>query len=229
VKKLLQKIIRIRNSEFTFDDDITLGLILMLVCRTTISAIRPLRYLLLGRNYLFSFFGRGVKLFHTKNIKLGKWVKIDDYVFLSGLGRGHLTIGDNSGIGAFSRVEICQSFNNLGQHITIGKSVGIGPYASLGGAGGLTIGDECIIGPYFSCHPENHNFADTTRSIRFQGVTRKGIIVGNNCWIGAKVSILDGVTIGNNCVIAAGAVVTKSMPANSVIGGVPAKVLKEIV
>jgi acetyltransferase-like isoleucine patch superfamily enzyme len=62
--------------------------------------------------------------------------------------------------------------------------------------------------------------------IRLQGVTRKGIRIGNNCWIGSKVTILDGVTIGDGCILAAGTVVTKSFPANSIIGGVPAKIIK---
>jgi len=92
----------------------------------------------------------------------------------------------------------------------------------------LEIGSDCIIGQYLSCHPENHNFGDQTRLIRHQGVQRKGIKIGKNCWIGAKVTILDGVRIGANCVIAAGAVVTKSMPDNTVIGGVPARVIKMI-
>ena len=52
--------------------------------------------------------------------------------------------------------------------------------------------------------------------------------IGENCWIGSKVTVLDGVTIGDNCVLAAGAVITKSMPANSVIGGVPAKILRVV-
>ena len=104
----------------------------------------------------------------------------------------------------------------------------LGEFAYLGGAGGLEIGNDCVIGQYFSCHPENHQFEDSSKLIRLQGTTRKGIKIGNNCWIGAKVTILDGVTIGDNCVIAAGAVVTKSMPAGRLIGGVPAKVLKAI-
>jgi acetyltransferase-like isoleucine patch superfamily enzyme len=57
-------------------------------------------------------------------------------------------------------------------------------------------------------------------------VNRKGIKIGKNCWIGSKVSILDGVQLGNGCIVAAGAVVTKSFPDNSIIGGVPAKLLK---
>jgi LmbE family N-acetylglucosaminyl deacetylase len=89
-----------------------------------------------------------------------------------------------------------------------------------------TIGDDGIIGPYFGCHPENHNFYSEDALIRLQGVNRKGINIGKNCWIGAKVTILDGVSIGENCIIAAGAVVTKSMPSNAVLGGLPAKVIK---
>ncbi|HSH65021.1 MAG TPA: acyltransferase [Bacteroidia bacterium] len=118
--------------------------------------------------------------------------------------------------------------NNLGSHITIGNNVGIGEFAYLGGAGGLDIGDDCIVGQYLSCHPENHNYLDPFTPFRFQGVNRKGIKIGKNCWIGSKVTILDGVTIGENCVIAAGSVVNKDVPDNSIVGGVPAKVIKQI-
>ena len=129
-------------------------------------------------------------------------------------------------IGAFSRLVVGTSFTNLGKYIKIGNNVGIGEFAYLGGGGGLEIGDDCIIGQYLSCHPENHNFNNPKVLIRLQGVTRKGIKIGKNCWIGAKVTILDGVEIGNNCVIAAGAVVRSSMPSHTVIGGVPARILK---
>jgi acetyltransferase-like isoleucine patch superfamily enzyme len=67
---------------------------------------------------------------------------------------------------------------------------------------------------------------DLNLAIRLQGVSRKGIKIGKNCWIGSKVTILDGVEIGDSCIVAAGAVVNKSFPSNSVIGGVPAKILK---
>lgn len=229
MKKLIEKIIQLRNSNFQFDSAVDMRMIMALLTKTIIMFLRPVKYFIYGRNYLFSFMGKGVTIFNCNKVKLGKWVKIDDGVLLGGLGKGYLEIGERSGIGAYSRVEISQSFNNIGEFIKIGKSVGIGPYASLGGAGGLTIGDECIIGPYLSCHPENHVFSDSSVPIRYQGVTRKGIEIGRNCWIGAKVTILDGVKIGANCVIAAGAVVIKSMPDNVVIGGVPAKIIKEIV
>lgn len=228
MKAIIENIVRLRNPKFKFDESISSAMIMELIFDKTYMFVRAVMYHLLRlKKPGLYFFGKGVSFYYFKNIQLGKWVKLDDYVFLGALGQQPLIIGNNSGIGAYSRIEISQSFNNIGRYITIGSNVGIGPYASLGGAGGLEIGDECIIGPYFSCHPENHNFHILEESIRHQGVTRVGIKVGRNCWVGAKVSILDGVEIGEGCVIAAGAVVTKSFPAYSVIGGVPARWIKQ--
>ena len=81
-------------------------------------------------------------------------------------------------------------------------------------------------GNYVSVHPENHNYSSLHVPIRDQGVTGKGIVIGANCWIGAKVTILDGTRLGNGCVVAAGAVVKGEFPDNCIIGGVPAKVIK---
>ncbi len=74
-----------------------------------------------------------------------------------------------------------------------------------------------------------YSFENNNLLIRLQGTTRQGIRIGKNCWIGAKVTILDGVSIGDHCVIAAGAVVTKNIPPHSVIGGVPARIIKSTV
>jgi acetyltransferase-like isoleucine patch superfamily enzyme len=159
-------------------------------------------------------------------MEFGKWVQIHDYVYLSALGQECLSIGNNVSIGAFSRIVISTSYNNLGKYVRIGSNVGLGEFAYLGGGGGLEVGDGCIIGQYFSCHPENHIYDNPDVEIRFQGTTRRGIKIGRNCWVGSKVTVLDGVTIGDGCVVAAGSVVTKDMPENSIVGGVPAKVIK---
>jgi len=226
MKKILEHIIRLRNPLFRFDEHISSAILFSLLLDKAMGALRGLRLLLHFKNPRFILLGKGVKFFYMGNISFGKYVKIDDYAYLGGLGKGKLTLGNNVSIGAFSRIIISTSFNNLGNHITIGNNVGLGEFAYLGGGGGLSIGDDCIIGQYLSCHPENHDYSSNYELIRHQGVSRKGIVIGSNCWIGSKVTILDGVAIGNNCVIAAGAVVTKSMPQYSVIGGVPAKVLK---
>ena len=97
------------------------------------------------------------------------------------------------------------------------------------GVGTLEIGNDCIFGNFVSIHPENHNYSDPTKPIREQGVNSVGgVKIGNNCWIGAKVTILDGTIIGDNSIVAAGAVVKGVFPDNVIIGGVPAKVIKEI-
>lgn len=229
MKILIEKIIKKRNPHYEFDRNVSLYLLLELSLSKALCLLRSYKLLFVGLLPTKLFLGKHVKMFNAKNMRFGNWVKIDDYVYLNALGKGKLTIGNNAGIGAFSRVVISTTFDRIGSFITIGNNVGIGEFAYLGGAGGLTIGDDCIIGQYFSCHPENHNFTNDDLPIRYQGTTRLGISIGSNCWIGAKVTILDGVTIGNNCVIAAGAVITKSMPANCIIGGVPAKVIKPIV
>lgn len=229
MKRLFQTIIKKRNPSFKFDEDISNRTLFNLVLNKSFDLLRGVILLLthLKKPGLI-FVGRAVRCFNSQNIVFGKWVKIDYGVYLSGLGKGKLIIGDSSGIGAYSQLIISTSFNNLGAYIHIGKHVGIGQFASIGGSGGVTIGNHTIIGQYFSCHPENHNYGDPDKLIKDQGTTRAKITIGENCWIGAKVTVLAGVTIGDNSIVAAGAVVNKSMPPNSIIAGVPARVIKGI-
>jgi len=226
LQNILQSIIQLKNPAFKFDSSINSYRLLTLLKEKAGCWLRGLKLLAHGKWNSKIFLGKSVRLSYTKNIQFGQWNQIEDHVHMSALGKQPIQLGDNIRIGAFSRIITSTSFNNIGKYIRIGNNVGIGEFAYLGGGGGLSIGNDCIIGQYFSCHPENHNYQNPALLIRQQGVSRKGIHIGNNCWIGAKVTILDGVTIGDNCVIAAGAVVTKSVAANTVIGGVPAKVLK---
>ncbi len=227
IKTIITKIVKKKNPNFQLDKGVSAGLILELAIQKVMQKIRALKLLARGRYIPNLFLGKGVQFFNLSNIHFGNWVQLEDQVCVSALGSAPLIFGDNVKIGAFSRVIISTSFNQIGSFIRIGRNVGIGEFSYLGGGGGLAIGDDCIIGQYFSCHPENHNFGKSQELIRLQGVTRQGIRIGKNCWIGAKVTILDGVKIGDNCVIAAGSVVNKSMPNNSVIGGVPARILKK--
>jgi acetyltransferase-like isoleucine patch superfamily enzyme len=226
MKRIIEQIIQMRNPNFKFDAVLPLRTILEFVWIQILCLSRGFKVLFSLRKPRGMMLGRGVSFFYMSKIKWGKFLRLGDFVFVSALSKNGVQFGNNVSIGAFSRIIVSTTLNNLGDKIIIGDSVGIGEYASLGGAGGLEIGDECIVGPYLSCHPENHNYQDLAISIRFQGVNRKGIKVGKNCWIGSKVSILDGVQLGNGCIIAAGAVVTKSFPDNSIIGGVPAKLIK---
>lgn len=223
VKKLLQlAVLKIKCRNITFDEAVRNVDLINLLFRSLVSTLRGL--LRLRKLVLL---GYAVHLRSKYNMNIGKGVTIGDHAILDALGTKGLRIGSSSSIGAFSLVKVSGSFVSIGHGIDIGKNVGIGEFAHIGGAGGVTIGDDTIIGAYLSVHPENHVFFDREKLIREQGVTRKGVVVGSNCWIGAKVTILDGSHIGNGCVIAAGAVVKGQFPDNVVIGGIPAKILKE--
>jgi acetyltransferase-like isoleucine patch superfamily enzyme len=114
-----------------------------------------------------------------------------------------------------------------GGKIQIGNNVFIGPYSVLYGHGGLSIGNDVLIASHVTIIPANHNFIDKKKMIRYQGETRKGIIIENNVWIATGVTILDGVKIGKGAIIAAGSVVNEDVPDYSVAVGIPAKVAKK--
>jgi acetyltransferase-like isoleucine patch superfamily enzyme len=226
MKKIIQKLVRLRNSAFTLDPALTSSDLLTFTWQQACALLRGSTMLFRMRNPKGMLRSKGVQFQYRHRITWGKFLKVGNNVLFSALSRDGIRLGDHVSIGAFSRIIVSTSLNHVGSHIDIGDRVGIGEYAYLGGAGGLTIGRDTIVGQYFSCHAENHRYAEPDALIREQGVIREGIFIGSNCWIGSKVTILDGSVIGNGCVVAAGAVVTGVFPDNSVIGGVPARILK---
>lgn len=189
------------------------------------TGIGLLRGLLLTRRRVV--LGSGARIVTAHRLRTaGGLVRIGTGSRVDCTSREGIELGRNFKLGAFSHVIASGTLSNLGRGITIGDNVGISEFAYIGGAGGLRIGSDVIVGQYFSTHPENHVFSDPDVPIREQGVTREGIEIGADCWIGAKVTILDGVSLGRGCVVAAGSVVTRSFRDYSIIGGVPARVLK---
>ncbi len=113
---------------------------------------------------------------------------------------------------------------NYGRSIKLGKHVFINHACSFLDMGGITIEDHVLIGPRVNLITENHPISPYER----RGMLCKPILIKQNAWIGAGATILPGVTIGENSVVAAGAVVSKDVPANMVVGGVPARFIKSI-
>lgn len=111
--------------------------------------------------------------------------------------------------------------------LEIGDGTYIGSYTYISDSSKLQIGKNCLIAAHSSIIASNHVFADTSRTIKEQGYTTKGIIIEDDCWLGTGVRVLDGVTIGQGSVIGAGAVVTNDIPAYSIAVGVPAKVISK--
>jgi acetyltransferase-like isoleucine patch superfamily enzyme len=113
---------------------------------------------------------------------------------------------------------------NYGKHTKIGKNVFINFDCVFLDLGGITIEDNVLIAPKVSLLSEGHPISAKER----QTLTTGKIHIKKNAWIGANVTILAGVTIGENSVVAAGAVVSKDVPDNTIVGGIPAKIIKNI-
>jgi acetyltransferase-like isoleucine patch superfamily enzyme len=132
---------------------------------------------------------------------------------------GKITIGKHSIIdkGAILRT--------YGGYIYIGDNCSVNPYCILYGEGGLTIGNGVRIGAHTAIITANHIFNDPGKFIFLQGMSKKGIVIEDDVWIGAGVQIVDGVILSKGTVVGAGSVVTKSTKPYAVIVGVPAKVI----
>ncbi|MDE5601808.1 MAG: sugar O-acetyltransferase [Clostridia bacterium] len=115
-------------------------------------------------------------------------------------------------------------FADYGQNITVGKHVFINSGCCFQDQGGIEIGDKVVIGQQVVIATLNHDLSPEKRANMLPAPVK----IGNGVWVGAHATILSGVTVGDGAVIAAGAVVTKDVPANTVVGGIPAKIIKTI-
>lgn len=115
-------------------------------------------------------------------------------------------------------------YSDFGENISIGKNVFVNHACTFMDRGGITLEDDVLIGPKVNLITTDHPLASDQR----RATISKPIIIKKGAWLGAGATILAGVTIGENSVVAAGAVVTKDVPDNSVAGGIPAKVLKKL-
>lgn len=215
---------RIKGSSYQLDPTIPLSAILSISSRRIVCLLRSIFAGFSWRKKIF--IGRNVELRNKRFIQIGKGVTLGNGVVIDGLSREGVRIEDNVSIGDFTRIEASGTITNIGKGIKIGSNSGIGAFSFIGGAGGVSIGKDVIMGQWVSFHPENHNYESIDLPIRMQGVNRKGIVVEDDCWIGAKVTFLDGAHVGKGCVIAAGAVVRGTIPPYSIAAGVPARVIK---
>ena len=225
---IIEKLLKISGKEnVVIDKRISTGYIFRLCCKYGLMMVRGKLISIANKNiYSNVFIGKNVKFIQKNRLFVGSKTKIHDNTRIDALSINGVSIGDNCVIGKGTTIECTGTLMSLGVGINIGNNTTFGNDCFFGAAGGINIGDDVVAGQYIRFHSENHNYKDLDCLIRKQGVSHKGITVGNNCWIGSGVVFLDGASVGNGCVIAANAVITQSFPDNVVIGGVPAKILK---
>lgn len=189
--------------------------------------LRAVFYRLILRMNGLAAIENGVRLRYANHITLGRGVYLDQGTYLHACPKG-IQLGDNTIVmhGAILHV---YNFRNMPQSgIEIGRDSLVGEYSVIRGQGGVKIGDRVYTSPFTQILAVNHVFNDPSKPFVDQGITAQGIVIEDDVWLGAGAIVTDGVRIGKGAVVAAGAVVTKDVPPHAVVGGVPAKLMKDI-
>lgn len=179
-----------------------------LMLRIPHALIRRIRYVLIVKT-------------NRKKIVIGYNVRIASPHKLQLRGNATLKIGDNTIIED-------DTLLNLSGDCQIGSNCYLSVRVLIGCSLKVLIGNQVAIGPNVIILDTNHEFDDVNRPIVEQGAVSKEVIIGNDCWIGANAVILPGVKLEQHVVVASGSVVTKSFPKNVLVGGVPARILREL-
>jgi acetyltransferase-like isoleucine patch superfamily enzyme len=184
----------------------------------SILRLRRPRGLLLGRQLQFVQSGR---------LHNGRGVAIGAFGYIDCSAEAGLNLADRVTIRERAWIQSRSGLNQRAAGLWIGERSYIGPNAVIGLGGPVHIGSNVQIGAGLTLTAESH---EPDAHGRFTGgeVSRLGVRIGDDCWLGNNVSILDGVTIGEGSVIGAGAIVTRSIPAHSVAYGAPAKVARSL-
>jgi acetyltransferase-like isoleucine patch superfamily enzyme len=169
------------------------------------------------------FRGPRVSVRHPRYLHLGSHVVLGAGVHIDAFSVDGIRLGSRVTIGEDANILGTAVIREQGVGVQVGDDTSIGRSNIIWGQGGVKIGANCLLGPDVSIFSENHVYEDPDIPIRLQGNHRQGVTIEDDCWIGAGAKILAGVLVGRGSVVAAGAVVSKSIDAYSVVGGVPAK------
>ena len=171
--------------------------------------------------------GKGASIRYARHLSVGRDFIVEDYAEVNCMTYRGIIAGDRVTIGKHAIIRPTNIYGSaIGEGLKIGNNSSIGPYSYIGCSGFIEIGDNVMMSPRVSIYAENHLFDHPELTIKEQGVKREFVKIEDDCWIAANTIILAGVTIGRGSVIAAGSVVTKDVPPYSIVGGVPAKVIK---
>jgi acetyltransferase-like isoleucine patch superfamily enzyme len=218
---------KIKQREYKVDNRITSSVLIMIILDRAFMLMRGIYHKVLFRKASgLIFIGKNVKIRAHGNFDCDGGLTIEDGCFINALCKDGIQIGKNFSLGRNSTIECTGVIRDLGEGLVIGDDVGIAENAFISVRGKVKIGSSTIFGPGVKLFSENHNFSDLNIPVYLQGATKKGVEIGEDCWIGANTIILDGVHVGKKVIVAAGAVVNKDVPDYAIVGGIPAKVIK---
>lgn len=164
-----------------------------------------------------------VELIGTSSIEIGNQVSLLKQVQINALGHPNNKVYIKDRVRLERGVDIRSLYDT---HIIIDENAYIGPYVVIAGTGDIKIGKNCLIAPHCGIFANSHIFTDPTLPIEEQGVTSKGIIIEDDCWLGHNVTVIDGVKIGKGSIIGAGSVVNQNIPPFSIAVGTPARIIR---
>ena len=167
----------------------------------------------------FNRFVQTIRYGKFRNLSIKKTAIIEKDVEIDKT--GYITIGEKSII---RRWTVLRTY---GGYISIGNNCSINSFCHLSGNGGIEIGDNVLIASHTVIVSSNHIFINTNIPIKNQSETRKLVKIEDDCWLGSGAIILEGVTIHRGSVIGAGSVITRDVPAYSVVVGVPGRIIKK--
>lgn len=171
--------------------------------------------------------GARVRLMFPRHVHVGRHVLIGDDSYVNGFSTSGVRFGDHVRIREGAWIQATSVLDQPGVGLTVGEGTYVGPRAVFGAGGGITIGRRVLVGASVHLLAENHAMDDPNRPIQSQGVTRAGISIGDDVWIGNGAIVLDGVSVGHGAVIGAGSVVTRDVPAGAVVVGNPARQIRQ--
>jgi acetyltransferase-like isoleucine patch superfamily enzyme len=178
---------------------------------------------------LFLLVGKNTVIRQPQYLSVGKQFIAEDYCEINCLSKRGIVLGDRVSIGRYALIRPSNFYGGgeIGEGLKVGDNSNIGSYAYIGCSGYIEIGNNVMISPRVGIYSENHNFQHTDIPMKEQGVTREFVKIEDDCWIASNSIILAGVTVGKGSIVSAGSVVTKDVPPYSIVGGVPAKVIKQ--
>ncbi len=229
LKALCNKVIRhLGKDGYYLDESISSIDLLNVLFTKFLEFIRGLWLrIFLKKSYGVVFVGRRVVIKHKRHLTLGRSVTLGPNVHINALCKGGIDVGNNVTIKEGCIIEGYGVLRNIGECLKIGNNVGISQHCFIAIRGRISIGNDTILGPNVSIFSENHIADSVEIPIVSQGERRDDVTIGNGVWIGTRSVILAGVKIGDGSIVAAGAVVTKDVEPYTVVGGVPAKLIKE--